>query len=64
MKASQIATLTSRARAAAWNAGAIADVVNSRAACRALNDYGDCEKIGLVQDWCVRVSKETHRSWP
>jgi len=24
----------------------------------AVNDYGDCEKIGLVQDWCVRMSKE------
>ena len=24
----------------------------------AVNDFGDCEKIGLVQDWCVRMSKE------
>jgi hypothetical protein len=25
----------------------------------AVNDFGDCEKIGLVQDWCVRMSKDT-----
>ncbi len=24
----------------------------------AVNDFGDCEKIGLVQDWCVRMSRE------
>jgi len=24
----------------------------------AVNNFGDCEKIGLVQDWCVRMSKE------
>jgi hypothetical protein len=23
----------------------------------AVNDYGDCEKIGLVQDWCARMSR-------
>ncbi len=25
----------------------------------AVNDFGDCGKIGLVQDWCLRMSKET-----
>lgn len=24
----------------------------------AVNDYGDCEKIGLIQDWCVRGCKQ------
>lgn len=24
----------------------------------AVNDFGDCEKIGFVQDWCVWMSKE------
>ena len=24
----------------------------------AIKDFGNCEKIGLVQDWCVRMSKE------
>ncbi len=31
----------------------------------AVKDSGECEKTGLVQDWCVRVSKENsdHLVW-
>jgi hypothetical protein len=25
----------------------------------AVNDFGDCEKIGLIQDWCLRQTKES-----
>ena len=25
---------------------------------RAVNGFGDCEKIGLLQDWCVHMSKD------